>query len=640
MKRIVKEGNFEKPGVAVQGDWTTFTFGGEREDSCAVILVRIRDGNKEKIEVPREYCLGSVHSVAVRDLDVSEYVYYFEINGKKVLDPFAHGILGRQVWNDMSREKAHFEIFDAFASDSFDWGSDMQPEVPLEEMFMYKLHVRGFTMDSGMKSAPGTFRALMNRIPYLKKLGVTTIELMPVYEFEEMSLPKEKKLPDYPKWETQAEDMIVPETVEERSGKVNYWGYGPGNYFAVKASYASRPAHASEEYKTLIKRLHANGMECVMEMYFPDDTNHNLILCALHYWVREFHVDGFHLLGKRLPMATVVQDSLLSRTKIFYTDYAENDFKAHKYRNLFVYREEYLYPARKILNHQNADMREFLNQQRKQGQQLGFVNFIAGNNGFTLADLFMYNDKHNEANGENNLDGSDWNFSSNCGVEGPTRKTYVNRERRQRFRNSIMMLFLAQGVPLLWSGDEMGNSQNGNNNAYCQDNPTGWLNWKNEKSHHREIQFVQQMAAFRREHPIISNPVPFHFADERRIGCPDISFHGENAWLVGPDTGSLCVGVMYCGAYSPDQEKTDDIYVAYNFQSAVSSLALPKLPKDRGWYLAADTSDDAMPCQQEPRLCENQRNILLNPQSICILVGQELPQKNKLTKKKDKLQNG
>ena len=640
MERIIKEGNYEKTGVAVQGGWVTFTFQGEREDACAIVLVSIQDGHKEKIEVPKNYSLGSLRSVAVQKLTLSEYVYYFEINGQKVLDPYAHGIMGRQVWNDVSREKEHFEIYSAFSTDSFDWGKDAQPEIGPGEMVIYKLHVRGFTMDSGMKSGAGTFRAMMNKIPYLKKLGITTVELMPVYEFEEMSLPVEEKLPEYPKWEPLAEDVIQPQKEKERSKKVNYWGYGPGNYFAVKASYASKPDHASREYKTLIRKLHENGMECIMEMYFPEDTNHNLILGALRYWVREFHVDGFHLLGQRIPITTVIQDNLLSRTKIFYTDFAPNDIRTHKYRNLFVYSEEYLYPARKLLNHQNADLGDFLNQQRKQGQQMGYVNFIAENNGFTLADLFMYNDKHNEANEENNRDGSDWNFSGNCGVEGPTRKKYINMDRRQRFRNSIMMLFLAQGVPLLWAGDEMGNSQDGNNNAYCQDNPTGWLNWKNERSHQKEIRFVQQMAEFRREHPIVANPVPFHFADELGIGCPDVSYHGKNAWLIGSEAGSLCAGVMYCGAYSPDPVKTEDVYVAYNFKSAVSSLALPKLARGKGWYLVADSSDDTMPFLQEPLLCENQRSVSLNPQSICILVGRSLPQKQKHTKKKDRTRNG
>ena len=148
-------------------------------------------------------------------------------------------------------------------------------------MIMYKLHVRGFTMDSGTRSVPGTFRALMNRIPYLKKLGVTTIELMPVYEFEEIELPKQQKLPEYIRWKENRRIRSARQKNKKVPRKVNYWGYEPGNYFAVKASYAADPLHASREFRMLIRRLHENGMECVMEMYFPEKVNHNLILEAL-----------------------------------------------------------------------------------------------------------------------------------------------------------------------------------------------------------------------------------------------------------------------------------------------------------------------------------------------------------------------
>ena len=186
-------------------------------------------------------------------------------------------------------------------------------------------------------------------------------------------------------------------------------------------------------------------------MFFPEDIDHNLVLEALHYWVREYHVDGFHLLGGNLPMTAIVQDNMLSRTKIFYTGFDANICTIQrKYKNLYVYKEEYMYPARRVLNHFNANMREFIDQQRKQGNKYGFVNFITSNNGFTLADLFMYNDRHNEANGEDNLDGNGWNFSNNYGVEGPTKKRYINKLRKLKWRNSMAMLFLAQGVPLVW----------------------------------------------------------------------------------------------------------------------------------------------------------------------------------------------
>ena len=208
-KRI-REGDYAKPGVTIQGEWTTFTFDAEKEDSCFVVLQDMQTEKEEKIAVPAEYCMGSVRSIAVANLHLEHLIYDFEINGKKVMDPCAHAIMGRQVWNDSSRSRQQYEVHGAFDVQEFDWGEDVCPEIPREQMIMYKLHVRGFTMDSGTRSVPGTFRALMNRIPYLKKLGVTTIELMPVYEFEEIELPKQQKLPEYIRWKEKQTDQIRP----------------------------------------------------------------------------------------------------------------------------------------------------------------------------------------------------------------------------------------------------------------------------------------------------------------------------------------------------------------------------------------------------------------------------------------------
>lgn len=641
MKTIIREGNYAKLGVALQQEWTIFTFCGEKEDRCAVVLVDKKSEAVKKIDVPEEYCLGSLRSIAVKNLTVEEYVYYFEINGKKVMDPYARGIMGRYKWNDLSRKKQKYEVYGEFIPEDFDWGKDRAVEIARSQMVMYKLHVRGFTMDSGTKSMPGTFRALMNRIPYLKKLGITTVELMPVYEFEELEFPKEsKKLPKYIPWKEETTDLIKPHRKQEQDPRLNYWGYKKGEYFAVKASYAAEPHRASAEYKLLVKRLHEKQMECVMEIYFPDDTNHNLVLDVLRFWVLEYHVDGFHLLGGNLPITAIVQDNLLSRTKIFYTGFDERVVNTkRKYKNLYVYKDEYMYPVRRMLNHQDGNMRDFVDQQRKQGYNWGYVNFISSNNGFTLADLFMYNEKHNEANGEKNQDGSNWNFSSNYGMEGPARKKYINTIRRMKWRNSILMMFMAQGVPLIWEGDEMCNSQQGNNNAYCQDNKTGWLNWKNESTHRKEIQFLRQVAEFRRKHPIVAHEQPFKYADYRSIGCPDLSFHGENAWIMDSFSGRQCLGIMYCGGYACSEKDTkgmkaaEDVYVAYNFMFSMSALALPKLPGGRRWYLVIDTAEDKMPFLEEPRLCGGER-INIRPQAICVLVSRKVPPEDKTVKRK------
>ena len=618
----IKEGNYEKQGVQQQEKWTIFTFEGEKEDDCSVVLLNMDKEVVQKIAVPKEYCMGSLRSIAIENLKTEEFLYVYEVNGTRMLDPYACRIVGREIWNDEKRMPD--EVYGAFAPVRFVWGDDHAPEVDRTRMNMYKLHVRGFSMDARRSSNNGTFAAVTARIPYLKELGVTTVELMPAYEFEERIFPEEKVLPDYIQWEAQDEDMIAPPEDNHMLPRLNFWGYTKGNYFAVKASYAKNPNQASQECKTLIKKLHANGMECVMEFFFPEETDQNLILAALRFWVMEYHVDGFHLLGENLPMTAIAQDRRLSRTKIFYTDFGDAGSAPRNYRNLYVYKDEYQYPARKMLNHFGYDLDKFIDQQRKQGSELGFVNYISDNNGFTLADLFMYNERHNEANGENNCDGNAWNFSNNYGVEGPTAKRYINRLRRQQWRNAILMLYMAQGVPLLWSGDEFGNSQMGNNNAYCQDNPIGWINWRMESTHRDQKKFVEAVAQFRREHPILSHPMPFQFCDYKALGCPDLSFHGENAWMVRPQGGGLALGMLYCGAYASDRQHQEDVYVAYNFSSTETTLALPKVNKHRQWYLTIDSSDEKMPYFAEPKLWE-EGSIVLPPQTIRVLAGKEMP---------------
>jgi glycogen operon protein len=339
-----------------------------------------------------------------------------------------------------------------------------------------------------------------------------------------------------------------------------------------------------------------------------------------------YHVDGFHLLGCNLPITAVVQDNLLSRTKIFYECYDDQGvIEARKHKNLFVYKEEYLYPARKLLNNFNGSMHDFADQQRKQGVKLGYVNYIATNNGFTLADLFTYNEKHNADNGENNTDGSVWNYSGNCGIEGPTKKRYINLARRLKWRNAILMLFLSQGVPLIWQGDEMLNSQEGNNNAYCQDNPVGWINWKNEKNHRREIDFIRGVIEFRKAHPIISHDMPFQFSDYKGVGCPDMSYHGENAWILEPQDGPGALGIMYCGAYEPDGA---DIYVAYNFSSAATTIAMPEPQKGRKWFLAIDSGDEAKPFAESKEAFTLSR-VMIRSEAILVFVSREIEEKEK-----------
>lgn len=615
----ITEGNYLKMGVSYAKDEVTFTFKAEKEDSCSIVLVHKSTKKEKKIDVPPQYCIGSMRSVLVSGIAAEEYMYYYLINDNRVIDPYAKHIYGREKWNDKDRKADDYEVFCGICDADFAWKNDKAPEIDRADMIMYKLHVRGFSMDlASVKKNAGSFLGVADRIPYIKKMGFTSLLLMPVYEFEEMNIPKKHQIPDYIKWESTDDDKIVPQSVDKIDERVNFWGYAPGNYFAVKASYATNPDNAANEFKRLVRLLHEHDMECILEMFFPEYINHNLILDALRYWVIEYHVDGFKLIGEKLPITAIIQDSILSRTKILYDAFDMNAVSEDKkYQNLYIDKDEYMYPARKILNHMNGDMKELLNQQKKQGENFGFINYINSNNGFTLADLFMYNDRHNEANGENNLDGPQYNLSNNYGYEGPTRKRYISGIRKLKWRNAMMTLFLGQGVPTIMAGDEIGNSQQGNNNAYCQDNPIGWVNWKNERSHKANIEFLTNLIAFRKAHPIISNAKPFQFNDYKSFGYPDVSYHGKNAWISEYELSRLSVGVMYCGDYCDDGQF---VYIAYNYYSYREILALPKLRKGMKWYSIADSSLEKDSFTGEEEL-ENQQFIELNSQAIRILVG-------------------
>lgn len=623
MSLIVKEGNYLTLGAKMSKKEMIFTFVAEKEDNCRIVLIHKETKEREYIAVPEEYCRGSLRSAAVSGVKFQEYDYLYEINGKEQLDAYATAIIGREIWNDVSRKENKYKLLGGFDNGTYAWGTDKNPEIAKSDMIMYKLHVRGFTM--GLKTAGktrGTFHALKKKIPYLKELGITTVELMPIYEFEEMPIQEELQVPDYVKWEAEENDKIQPVLLDKQEKKMNFWGYGEGNYFAVKASYSSIPEKASIEFKKLVREFHDNNMECVMEICFPETISHVFIMDVLHFWSREYHVDGFHLLGQSLPIGSIVHDPLLSRTKIFAdTFYGDCDSK-RKYKNLFIYKEEYQFPARMLLNHYDTDIKQFANQQKKQNENYGFVNFIAGNNGFTLADLFAYNEKHNEANGEHNRDGSDYNLSYNYGIEGVSRKRFVNDIRRNKMRLAFTMLMYAQGVPLIMAGDEFGNSQCGNNNAYCQDNEVGWVNWNSFSKYKDDREFLKTLIAFRKTHKLIAQEQPFRFTDYRSAGVPDMSYHGENAWISQIDHGRKTLGVMYCGAYAKDRQMQEDIYIGYNFTAEETSLALPSLANKKWTFLG--------------EILEEQRFVKVPANSISVLFTKEVPD----TKKKEKTKIG
>ena len=619
----VTEGDYERFGVKRENHGAIFTFEAGKDQTCAVVFYDDAFHVTEKVAVPGEFYTGNVRSVRICGLKTKKIYYNYEIDGEIVTDPYATAIVGREQWNDSSRQEKNYQIYGCSEEISYHFRCGTQPEIAKSDMIMYKLHVRGFSMDAGMRGREkGTFAAIEKQIPRLKELGVTTVELMPSYEFEELEFPKQEALPDYLPFH---EELEASRKKTEAIG-LNYWGYKKGFYFAPKASY-SKGKNAAAEFKQLVDRMHENQLECVMEFYFEADENQNRILDILRYWRKEYRVDGFHLIGENLPLLAIAQDPFLKRTKIFAPSYPEQLWKQKEaYPHLYIYNEEYLFAGRKLINHQGGSLAEFCNQQKKQNEMIGFVNFMSNHNGFTLADVFAYNEKHNEENGEKNADGIDYNYSQNCGVEGKTSKAYVKELRKKCLRMALAMEFLGQGVPLIMAGDEAGNSQRGNNNAYCQDNKIGWVNWKNREYGEELAVFIRSLAAFRREHPVIRQEKPMQFQDYRHKGCPDISYHSENAWLNGVSGADMALGILYNGNYAKKISKagmTDDdyVYVGYNFHESIKQLALPKLPGKKKWYLVMDTNRAKNAFVQETEPAEDQQKVVVNPQSIIILLG-------------------
>lgn len=631
MEYSVSQGNYLRMGASVQKNSVIYTFEGKYNQECRVLLYEKETEEVVKIPVPEEYGIGSLRSIEITGIDPKEYDYNYEIDGKVVLDPYARRIVGREKWADTARSAHAFKLRSGFTESQFNWKGDKTPQIAKEDMILYKLHIRNFTMDGasdGVKK--GTFEAVEHKIRYLKSLGITSVELMPVYEFEEFIIKEAEEVPGYVTWKKEYQDGLetannngqeeAHKTVMEVE-KINCWGYTEGNYFAPKASYAEEQ-NAEDSLKQLIKAFHEEEMECIMEMYFPETVNPNRMLDVLRFWVMEYHVDGFHLLGKNLPIAAMTQDLILSRTKLFYEQFDEQWAEQDKAcPHCYVYRDEFLYPVRKLLNHHGGSLLEFVDQMRKQSQSIGFVNYIASNNGFTLADLFSYSEKHNEDNGENNADGIDWNYSANYGAEGISRKKYILKIRERMMRNAVTVLMMAQGIPMLAEGDEIANSKDGNNNTYCQDNKTGWVNWKLKKSQEAYLAYVKQMIAFRKEHPIIHPAQPMQMHDYKGVGYPDWSVHTDTAWMSSLSGSAQAVGMLYCGEYAVKEDGTADdmIYVAYNFHTGKQFLALPKLPKGRKWYKVIDTGCESGFLEDE--VCMEASQIETAGMTIQILIG-------------------
>lgn len=554
-------------GVSRQKEALNFAVEVKEGKQCTLLLYKCGENvPMEKISMKEEAGTGTVRCVMLSDLPAQACEYNYEIDGKIVTDPYAKGIAGRERWNDQVDFTPHQVRGKIPQKEEYPWEDDCPLRIPEEDVIAYSLHVRGFTRHSSSKvKKKGTFRGVMEKLPYLKELGINQIQCMPVYEFE------------------------------ERGRKVNYWGYGEGFFFAPKASYAA-DHDAQKELKELVKTCHREGIEVVLDFPFTAQTRFQIVEDCLRYYVMEYHIDGFLLNPYQVPVEFLRRDPVLSGTKLLIKD------------------ESFQNTMRRFLKGDEGMIASVAEQFRRKTSVSGSCNYITNHTGFTLEDLVSYDAKHNEANGEQNQDGPDYNYSWNCGVEGKTRKKQIVKLRQGQKRNAMFLLMTAQGTPCLLAGDEFGNSQGGNNNVYCQDNETGWVDWSRLEREKSFFHYVKELIAFRKKHGILHQKEALTGTDRSGSGIPDISYHGEAAWQIQQEASSRQLGILYSG--SPKKES--NCFLLYNMHWIAHSFALPALPKDQAWYQVMSTEEGFY---EQPLLIEGKRSIILEGRSVAAFVA-------------------
>lgn len=605
---ITEPGDWTKAGVTKNGQGVNFTLELPEGETAELLLFRKGAPEPEAVIPMGEKVMGDLCSVFLKGFHPERYEYAYRVKEEVFVDPRAERVLGRKHFGEWDPETGSPVLRGGFSFDRYDWGNDRNPGLPYEEGILYHLHVRGFTKNPDSKVRhKGTFMGVVEKIPYLKELGVNQLLLMPIYDFDERILPeKEKNLP-YQK--------------NGQEAKRNYWGYGKSRYFAPKSTYAVKDP--VKECKDLVKALHAEGIEMLMEVYFPEGTQERLIFDCLKHWVREYHVDGFYLMGDASMNRFLARDPMFAGTKLlsswFDTENIYGRKKTPAFRNLAEHNDGFLVNARRFLKGDEDQLPSFIRRVRKNSDRCAVINYITHHDGFTLMDLVSYEERHNEANGEGGQDGPAYNFSWNCGVEGPSRKKKVQELRLQQMKNAFLLLLFSQGTPMILAGDEFGNSQRGNNNPYCQDNEISWLEWNGLKKQAELFAFVKTAIAFRKSHPLLHQARELQGTSGSSLGYPDVSCHGRQAWYENFEAASRHFGMMYCGQEAKEGKY---LYVAYNLHWNEQDFALPRLPDSLSWQLVFDTEDGIPSPEKEIRWID-QKSFEVPPRSILVLEGRK-----------------
>ena len=648
-------------GVKKVGRNTTFSVAVGDTDEVQLKLY------KDKTETVPEYTIkldenfrsGNIFSVTVKNFDFKGYTFLYEAKGVSFVDPYAHLVSGREIYGKNLTKKAK-KLIRAYVWDTpFNMDKDVKPNLNFQDLIIYKLHVRGFTMNSGV-SHKGTYRGITEKISYLKDLGINAVLLMPTMEYNEIytNVP-EPAVPEFvsSKFYTGSTDVDrSPEKeieefnnpmgasseelpyIKDSENKVNYWGYTSFYYFfAPKSSYASKPEQADKEFKQMVMKLHEAGIEVLMEVSIPKATNRSMMLDALRYWVREYHVDGFKLNLDCIDSNLIACDPYLSRAKLIGSGWNTDEIYPSSYtpdnKTLGVYNDGYSTIMRRFLKSDEGMSGDVMKMFTDNKGKSVNVNYITDHNGFTLADLYSFDIKHNEANKEQGRDGTDLNYSWNCGEEGPTKSKRIRNLRLKMRKNAMTMLLLGQGVPLIFAGDEFGNSQNGNNNAYCQDNEVGWVNWKKTKSDIELLNFVKELIVIRKEHPVLHNTVTLKNMDYLSVGIPDVSLHSLCAWAPDYNYYNRCIGIMYSGAYAQTKQKEADIsfYFAVNMYWDATTYELPHLPVGQEWKLLFATEKTVVADGE----LVNDVTLEVQGRSVAVLVSVNSKRKKTVTKGAD-----
>lgn len=674
----IRPGFFREFGaVAILGG-VNFTIHTHGATSCELLLFhRKAEEPYAVIPFPESYKIGFCYSMIVFDLDIEEFEYAYRLDGpydekkglrfdknKILLDPYARAVTGQSQWGHVNNAQHGYRA--RVVQSNFDWGDQRHHSIPMEDLIIYELHVRGFTMDesSGVKHH-GTFEGLREKIPYLKELGVNAVELMPIFEFDEM---RDVRLID--------ENELI-----------DFWGYNPVSFFAPNTSYCSSMEYNREglELKTLIKDLHDNGIEVILDVVFnhtaegnefgpcfsfkgfdnniyymltPDghyynfsgcgntlNCNHpvvrDMILECLRYWVIEYRVDGFRfdlasILGRNDDGTPLSQPPLL-RSLAFDSILGNVKLIAEAWDAGGLYQVG-SFPSWKRWAEWNGryrdDMRRFLKGDDFLAQTAAAritgspdlydpayrggnasINFLTCHDGFTLYDLYSYNQKHNEANGWGNTDGADDNNSWNCGVEGETDDPAILALRKRLMKNACAVLLCSRGTPMFLSGDEFADTRYGNNNPYCQDNLISWLDWSLLKKNKDLFDFFQYMIRFRKDHPVIRKDL-----EPSYLGVPAMSTHGLTPDETNFSGDSHVVCVRFAG-YDEATQKEDLVYLAVNSGWFPVTLTLPELPEHYKWKVAVNTGDPKCQFFHKNSMPTVESKIFLGERSVIIFVA-------------------